>query len=97
MKLIVINAEILRTNYAGIVSEHVSCLEAVQERIRLGASRTVAGAAVRDDLGWRKLEEKREEKKLLYGKKLGNLEESRLVKTEKLKNSGGVGCMVGGV
>ena len=52
---------------------------------------------MRDDLGWRKLEEKREEQKLLYGKKLGNLEGSRLVKTEKLKNSGGVGCMVGGV
>ena len=71
-------------------------LEAVQERIGrrlLGASRTVAGAAVRGDLGWRKLEERREERKLLYGKRLENLEDSRLVKVvaEKLKNTGGVG------
>ena len=47
-------------------------LEAVQERMGrrlLGASRTVAGAAVRGDLGWRKLEERREERKLLYGKR----------------------------
>ncbi len=71
-------------------------MEAVQERIGrrlLGASRTVAGAAVRGDLGWRKLEERREEKKLLYGKRIDNLEDDRLVKivAEKLKNMGGVG------
>ena len=71
-------------------------LEAVQERIGrrlLGASRTVAGAAVRGDLGWRKLEERRKERKPLYGKRLENLEDSRLVKVvaEKLKNTGGVG------
>ena len=71
-------------------------LEAVQERIGrrlLGASGTVAGAAVRGDLGWRKLEDRREERKLLYGKRLENLEDSRLVKVVagKLKNTGGVG------
>ena len=71
-------------------------LEAVQERIGrrlLGAGRTVAGAAVRGDLGWRKLDQRREERKLLYGKRLENLEDSRLVKVvaEKLKNTGGVG------
>ena len=45
-------------------------LEAVQERIGrklLGASRSVAGVAVQRDLGWKKLEEKRKEKKVLYG------------------------------
>ena len=47
-------------------------------RFIIGASRTVAGATLRDDLGWRKLEERREEKKLLYGKRLGNLEGRRL-------------------
>lgn len=36
---------------------------------------------MRDDFGWRKLEERREEEMLLYGKRLGNI----------LKNSGGVG------
>ena len=35
---------------------------------------------MRDDFGWRKLEERREEEMLLYGKRLGNI----------LKNSGGV-------
>ena len=43
-------------------------LEAVQEKVGkrlLGASRSVPGAAVRGDLGWRKLEERREGKKLM--------------------------------
>ena len=56
-------------------------LEAVQDKVGrrlLGASRTVAGVAVRGDLGWRKLEERREAKKLLYGKRLEGLEDSRL-------------------
>ena len=47
-------------------------LEAVQERVGrklLGASRTVAGAAIREDLGWKRLEERREEKKVLYGRR----------------------------
>ncbi len=51
-------------------------METVQERIGrrlLGASRTVAGAAVRGDLGWRNLEERWEEKKLLYGKSIDNI------------------------
>ena len=34
----------------------------------LGASRSVAGVAVQRDLGWKKLEEKRKEKKVLYGR-----------------------------
>ena len=57
-------------------------LEAVQERMDrrlLRTSITVARAAVRGDLGWRKLE-RREEKKLLFRKRLDNLEDSRLVK-----------------
>ena len=40
-------------------------LEAVQEKVGkrlLGASRSVPGAPVRGDLGWRKLEERREGK-----------------------------------
>ena len=45
-------------------------LEAVQERVGrklLGASRSVAGVAVQGDLGWKKLEERRVEKLVLYG------------------------------
>ena len=41
-------------------------LEKIQEnngRKLVGGSSTVAGAAVRGDLGWRKLKERREEKK----------------------------------
>ena len=71
-------------------------LEAVQEKVGkqlLGASRSVPGAAVRGDLGWRKLEERREGKKLMYGKRLEGLEDNRLVKivAEKLKDAGNVG------
>ena len=70
-------------------------LEAVQERVGrklLGASRTVAGAAIRGDLGWRKLEERREEKKVLYGRRLQRLDDNRLVKqiTAEMKECGGV-------
>jgi len=43
-------------------------LEVVQERVGrklLRASRSVAGVAMRGDLGWKKLEERREQKKVL--------------------------------
>ena len=56
-------------------------LEAVQGRVcrkLLGASRTVAEEAVRGEMGWRKLEERREEKKMLYGRRLWELGEDRL-------------------
>ena len=71
-------------------------LEAVQEKLGkrlLGASRSVPGAAVRGDLGWRKLEERKEGKKLMCGKRLEGLEDNRLVKivAEKLKDAGNVG------
>ena len=71
-------------------------LEAVKEKVGkrlLGASRSAPGVAVRGDLGWRKLEEKREGKKLMYGKRLEGLEDNRLVKivVEKLKDAGNVG------
>ena len=54
-------------------------LEAVQERIGrrlLGASRTVAGAAVRGDLSWRKLEERQGEKATIWKevRKFGGLQ-----------------------
>ena len=48
-------------------------LEKIQEnfgRKLVGGSSTVAGFAVRGDLGWRKQEERREEKKLLFGRML---------------------------
>ncbi len=43
----------------------------------------MAGAAIqgRGDLGWKELEERREEKKILYGRRLRRLEDGRLVKT----------------
>ena len=46
----------------------------------LRASRSIAGAAVRGDQGWRKLEERREAKKLIYGKRLEGLEDNRWIK-----------------
>ena len=46
----------------------------------LGARNTVAGLAVQGGLGWRKLEERREEMKVLFGKRLEGMEESRQVK-----------------
>ena len=39
----------------------------------LGASNTVAGVAVLGDLGWRKLEKRREDKKFLYDRRLASL------------------------
>ena len=36
-------------------------------RRSLGAGDTVAGVAVQGDLGWRKLEERREEMKVMFG------------------------------
>ncbi len=55
----------------------------------------MAGAAIqgRGDLGWKKLEERSEEKKILYGRRLRRLEDGRLVKTfiaEKMKGWGNV-------
>ena len=46
-----------------------------------------AGEAVLGDLGWRKLEERREGMKVLFGKGVVGMEESRLVKMviEKLR------------
>ena len=71
-------------------------LEAVQDRLGrrlLGASRTVAGEAICGEMGWRKFEERREEKKMLYGRRFWELGEERLVKLilEKLKESGSIG------
>ena len=50
----------------------------------LGASNTVARVAVQGDLGWRK---RREEMKVLFGKRFEGMKESRLVKmvVEKLR------------
>ena len=39
----------------------------------LGTTRSIPGAVVRGDLGWRKPEERREGKKLMYGKRLEGL------------------------
>ena len=53
----------------------------------------MAGAVILGDLGWRKLEERREEKKVLYGRRLQRLDDNRLVKqiiTAKMKEHGGV-------
>ena len=57
------------------LGEHSACrkLESAQMRVGrrlLGASNTVAGMAVQGDLGWKKLEERREEMKVLFGKRL---------------------------
>ena len=77
---------------------HSACrkLESAQMRVGrrlLGESNTVAGVAVQGDLGWRKLEERREEMKVLFGKRLEGIEESRLVKmvVEKLRKDRGTG------
>ena len=45
----------------------------------VGGSSTVAGIAVKGDLGWRKLEERREENKLLFGWRLQRMSKDRLV------------------
>lgn len=60
----------------------------------MGASRTETGATVQGGLDWRKLEERREAKALLCGKRLEGLaEDSRLVRVvvQKLKDAGNVG------
>ena len=46
----------------------------------LGPSSTVAGVAVQGDLGWRKLEERREEMKVVFGKRLVVSEEGMQIK-----------------
>ena len=46
----------------------------------MGASNTEAGVAVQGDLRLRKLEERREEIKVMFGKGLEVLEKGRLVK-----------------
>ena len=72
-------------------------LESAQMRVGrrlLGVSNTVAGVAVQGDLGWRMLEERREDYKELFGKRLEGMEESRLVKIlvanyERMEEKGG--------
>ena len=60
-------------------------LEAVQGRKLLGAS-TMAGEAVHGEMGWRKLEERREEKKVLYGWRFQGLgEEADSRKIERVR------------
>ena len=58
----------------------------------LESSSTVSEVAVQEDLGWKKLEPRMEEMKVLFGKILEGMEESRLVKmmVEKLKEEGRV-------
>ena len=52
-------------------------LESAQMGRRLlGASNAVAGMAVQGDLGWKKLEERREEMKVVFGKRLERMKES---------------------
>ena len=46
----------------------------------LGASRTVASCAVRGELGWRTLKERREERMLRLVAKVQRMEDSRLTK-----------------
>ena len=48
------------------------------------------------ELGWRKLEERREEKKV-FGRRMWELEDDRLVKVivDKMKEAGGVGWREG--
>ena len=75
-------------NYAAEVRWHVrhsACRKLAVSQMKmgrrlLGASNTVAGVTVQGDLGWRKLEERREEMKVMFGKRLVVLEEGRLVK-----------------
>ena len=49
----------------------------------------MVGVAVRGDLGWKKLEETREEK-MLYGRRVERLDDSRLFKmiTKKMQDCG---------
>ena len=71
-------------------------LEAVQERVGrrlLMSGPTVAGVAVRGEFGWWSLEERRQRKKLLFGRRFGEMDDSRLVKRMMrcLVEAGGVG------
>ena len=57
-------------------------LEKIQENISrklVGGSSTVIAVVVRGDLGWRKLEERREEKKLLFEWSWQRMSDDRLV------------------
>ena len=72
--------------------EHSACrkLESAQMRVDrrlLGTSNTVAEVPVQGDPGWRRLEERREEMKVSFDKRLEEMEEGRLVKmvVEKLR------------
>ena len=62
----------------------------------MATSRPVPGAAVRGDLGWRKLEERRENKKPMYGKRLEGLEDNRLVIDSSRKAEGCWKCGIVG-
>ncbi|SMN01538.1 hypothetical protein SPONN_2617 [uncultured Candidatus Thioglobus sp.] len=71
-------------------------LDSIQGRIGrrlLGCSATVAGVAVRGELGWWSLEERRERKKVLYGKRVVELGDERLVNrvVDHVSNVGGMG------
>ena len=53
-------------------------LESAQMKVGrrlLGVSYTVEGVVVQGDLGWRKLEKRKEEMKVLFGKRLEGVEE----------------------
>ena len=65
--------------------QHARTLKKNQENIDkklVGGSSIIAGVAVRRDLGWRKLEERRKEKKLLFGLRLQRMSEDRQVSEE---------------
>ena len=77
---------------------HSACRKLESSQIKIGrrllrASNIVAGVAVQGDLGWRKLEQRREEMKVMFGKRLEVLEEARLVLkvVNKLREDGGFG------
>ena len=85
-------AEVWWSGGRGVCRKMESAQMRVGRRL-LRASNIVAGVAVQGDVGWRKLEERREEMKVLFGKRLEGMEESRLVKmvVEKLREYGGIG------
>ena len=58
--------------------QHARTLKKNQENIGrklVGGSSIIAGVAVKGDLEWKKLEERREEKKLLFGRRLQRMSE----------------------
>ena len=59
----------------GIVHADLESAQIREGRRLLEASNTVAGVTVQGDLGWRKLEESREEMRMLFGKRLEGIEE----------------------